>query len=68
MELRITQGKQDTVLEQLSGQLEEHKVAMVTLTEAINKSRGALAAIGFIATGVGTIGGWLAHVFTVDRH
>ena len=67
MDLRITQGKQDTILDQLSRQLAENKVSMDSLNETINKSRGALMALTFIAGGLGSLLGWFGHIFS-DKH
>lgn len=66
--LRVNESSQNEILKHLSKQLDEHKHTMEILTETINRSRGALAAIGFVATLVGTIGGWLAHIFVIDKH
>lgn len=68
MDLRITQGKQDTLLEQLSKQLNENKITMETLNDTINKSRGALMALTFVAGGLGSLAGWFVHLFSENKH
>lgn len=75
MDLRLNERTQNELLKTLSIQLKaqaaqqkETNDVIKTLTDTLNRSRGALAALGFVSAALGTISGWVAHIWSSGSH